>query len=231
MSDVNKERPRDVRVDRFSFSVRLASIFFPIESGEALDVSRKVGFVLISELPPEVPTGARIIIGGTIARKGDCSIFMDPDRGVLGVRGKHVLEVLSYFDQIQDLIKADLNIDLDADARFYEISAELSITTGKDPIAATTRLFANSKDLARLGRLVDAEVSSYGIRLVPANHAPTGEEWFDYRIEPQVTKPRSEYHSVVVYRSRTKANVVTVSQTLEDRVKNLIKAIEEGLES
>ncbi|MDY6916830.1 MAG: hypothetical protein SVP26_02620 [Chloroflexota bacterium] len=157
-------------------------------------------------------------------------MLVDPNRGVLGIQGKDIPEVIGYFDKVRELAKQLSDVDLDKEARFYEVAADLAIATDISPLEVTANLFAGASDLQRLGNLLGAAICNYGVRLVPANQAPTGEEWFDYRIEPLLARPSSEYFSSIVHRSRDRDSVVTAAGKLSETIKALVGAMEGGAE-
>ena len=78
-------------------------------------------------------------------------------------------------------------------------------------------------------KVLEHEIVNYGIRLVPKNTDPTSEYWFDYKIEPLVSKPIKTYYAYVVYRDvkDKKDTVIRIAEQIEDTVKSLVKCMEE----
>ena len=61
-----------IKIERFHFSVRLKSIFFPLELAELIPILEEVGYSVRSELSqriPDVPFGVKVVAGGAIAEK------------------------------------------------------------------------------------------------------------------------------------------------------------------
>jgi hypothetical protein len=81
-----------IKVDRFHFSVKLKSIFFPVDLPELTPLLSEIGYSVRKELTdkiPDISAGLRLSVSGNIAEnKDNGQIFrIDPERGVLA-RGR-----------------------------------------------------------------------------------------------------------------------------------------------
>ena len=229
MVDMDAEKG-NTRIERFLFSVRLGGIFFPLGFSEITQLLDKAGFILAAALKdrlPSVPAGGRLVVGGRIAEKGDLSFNVDPNRGVITVEGRSIRNVITDFNAIEDLARQEFAVDFSQERQFYEIIADLTITVYKNPIETVGELFSDSKVLSDFSTILEEEVGNYGVRLVKKEQLPNEEEWFEYRIEPLVEKPRNTYHSNVIYRSKDKDKVIKTATELIKRVGQLISTMEQ----
>ena len=229
MVDMDAEKEK-TRIERFLFSVRLGGIFFPLGFSEITQLLDKAGFTIAAALRdrlPSVPAGGRLVVGGRIAEKGDLSFNVDPNRGVITVEGKSIENVITDFNAIEDLARQEFDVDFSQERQFYEIIADLTITVYKNPIETVSELFSDSKVLSDFSTILEEEVGNYGVRLVKKEQLPTEGEWFEYRIEPLVEKPRNTYHSNVIYRSKDKDKVTKTATELIKRVGQLISTMEQ----
>lgn len=176
---------------------------------------------------PLVPVGAQLVAGGRIAQKGELSFDVDPNRGIITVEGNIIEKVLTEFNAIEDLARQEFAIDFIREARFYEIIADLTIVVHKNPVETVSRVFSDSKVLSDFSTILKEEVGNYGIRLAKRGQVPNEEEWFEYRVEPLVAKPRSAYYSNIIYRSKVKDNVMKAATGLIDTVGRLVSTMEE----
>jgi hypothetical protein len=222
---IEKEK---TRIERFMFSVRLRGIFFPLGFSEISQIADKTGFTLTASLreKPAIPSSARLMVTGRIAEKGDLSFNVDPNRGIITVEGNIIEDVLREFNAIEDLARQEFGLDFTQEGQFYEAIADLSIVVYKNPVETVSKLFSGSKILSDFSTILHEEVGNYGVRLVKKGQEPNGEEWFEYRVEPLVAKPRNVYYSNVIYRSKVKDNVVKAATELVEKIQQLIFTME-----
>lgn len=226
---VNKPSYKDkTKIERFSFAVRLQGLFFPLGFGDIVQVLDHAGFTVAAPLKqtPLLPAGGQIVVAGRIAEKQDIKFNVEPDKGVVSLDGKTVDGVLSEFDAIEGLVLKEFAVDFKQSARFYEFVADLSISVDKNPIATIGKLFSDSKTISFLSTILKDEVGNYGVRLVKKGQTPNQEEWWEYRIEPLISKANTTYYCNVIYRSPDKTKVVDNAKGLIDKVEQLILAME-----
>lgn len=225
-----QEETRIDRIERFSFAVRLESLFFPLEYGAVTDILKEQRGFNIEPSPrlPELPPGARLEVGGKIASRDDLKFRMHPERGVVGVDGKKIDDVLDEFQEVAHLFKEKLDVDLDDRARFYEFTCELFVVSSKETKKTLAELFSGFEHMKRFREIIGHDTVNYGIRLVPARTDPDSAHWFDYKIEPMVTNPNRTYYVYVVYRDKKdkKNAVMEAAKRLEETTKSLVKAME-----
>jgi hypothetical protein len=225
-------RPGDqykLRVDRFDFNVRLKSLFFPLEFKEIVELLEARGFTILKEVQdriPQVPVGAKLVIGGIIAEKQNILFRINQELGIIGMQGIDIEEVITEYEQFEEITKDTSNVDLKEESRFYEIISEIIIITKKDPIVVISNIFDEHDTLRQLSTILERDVTNFGIRLVPTNMAPTDEEWLEYKIEPLIAKPRTSYQSSIIFRSTDKEKVKDTALNLLRRIEIIVSIIE-----
>lgn len=219
----------ETKIERFQFSVRLRGIFFPLGFSDIVQLIDMSGFALIGALRerPSLPSGAQLVVAGRIAEKGDLKLNVEPDRGIINIEGKSIQDVLTEFDNMQELALKEFSVDFDAKRGFYETIGDFTILAKKDPIETMSKIYSDSKVLSAFRTILKEEIGNYGIRLVRKGQDSDQEEWLDYRIEPLIAKSRNAYYSNVIYRSKDKANVVKAARGMIEIIGKLIVAMEQ----
>ena len=230
---MNKESTEDivVKFSRFTFSVRLKSIFFPVELADLLPLLEETGYSVRREIldtVPQAPPGARLLAGGTIAERRDVGqLFrMEPDRGVIAIAGKDIASVIEDFDRIEKLMGDRLYVIIEQEARFYELTSEGSANTEEDPTAVIARLQEGNDFFNKASQVLGFSSTNFGVRIVEQNRLVTDNEWCDIRIEPLVMKPDRSYHISVVYRHPDRAKAVKMAHSLVDTIRQIISLME-----
>ncbi|MBA7610524.1 hypothetical protein ES703_17733 [subsurface metagenome] len=230
---MNEEAKQSIKIklERFHFSVRLGSLFFPLEVSEVTPLLEESGYKISEELTKrlaDLPLGTKLVVGGAIAEKRDDgkTFRMEPDRGVIAIAGQHVGTIVEDFSNLEKLIKDKLNVSLEREALFYEFTAEGTATTGKDPTKIVAKLLNGSRLQSEISKILGSSVTSFGLRLVERERYVTDNQWFDFKIEPLIPKPDTTYHINVVYRHPKRANVINAAQSLNGTIEKLLIAIE-----
>lgn len=221
----------EIKLERFHLSVRLGSIFFPLEVSEVAPLLEKSGYKMGEELVKRLahlPLGTKMVVGGVIAEKKDDgqSFRMEPDRGVITIAGKHINAVVKDFSNLERLIEDKLNLSLEKEALFYEFIAEGAATTGKDPTIISAKLLDDSRLQPEISKILGFSATNFGLRLVERERYVTDNQWFDFKIEPLVPKPSTTYYINVVYRHPERGNVIEAAQSLNGTIEKLLIVIE-----
>lgn len=234
---MNEGRKRNIQIklERFHFSVRLRSLFFPLEMSELIPLLEESGYKLREELAKrlaDLPLGTKVVVGGAIAEKRDDSqtFRMEPDRGVIAIAGQQVDAIIADFTKLEKLIEDKLNLSLEKDAVFYEFITEGTAATGKDPTKIVAKLLDGSRLQSGISRILGSSVTNFGLRLVERDRYVTENQWFDFKIEPLIPKPDTTYHINVVYRHPERANVIKAAESLKETIENLLLVMEREVE-
>lgn len=232
-----KKEPKpniQIKMERFHFSVRLKSIFFPLELAELTPILSDMGYSVRKELAERIadlPLGGRIVVGGNIAEKKDTgqTLRLDPDRGVIAIVGQHIDGIISDFSDLERLVKDRTNVDLEAEVSFYEFIAEGSAITGSDPTKVIASLFKDSELESGISRILGFSATNFGIRVVEQNRYVTETQWFDLRVEPLIPKPNTVYSINLTRRHPERAKVVDSAKSLNKMVENILNVMERGV--
>jgi|GEM_PF-3477437 len=223
-----------VRIERFHYSVRLGSLFFPIAVDELAAIADKLGYQSLREVRermPDVPHGMRLSMTGPVAIKPSDkrSLRVDMERGVIAIQGVDIEGVIEDFEGLEKGIKDELHVDLATEARFYEfiLDAEALVENGRDPVKETASFYSDSKLLARLSPIMGEQIANFGIRLTKKDQYPNSDELLDLRIEPSVSKPKTRYSIAMVFRQTTKSEVIEQAKSIEGKIQQILGVLKE----
>jgi len=207
-------------------AIRCNYLIFPVEGWDLLATLAKAGYAILGPLPSRPPRGVRIGYAGGLARKAENIIDGNDERGFLGVSGPSFASAMRGLEELLQLIKTNMGIDLTEKSRFYEIIGHLDIETDKSPLERLGRAMGNEEISKTFNSIFGYSPSYFSLRLVPQGKVPNQEEWFDITIEPDLIKAMSRYNVSVVFRSADKSKVQAFGQDLEARILSLIDTIE-----
>ena len=207
-------------------SIRCNYIFFPVEGWDLLTTLAKAGYTLLVPSLSKPPRGVKIGFTGGLARKAENTIDGNDGRGFLGVSGPSFASAMHGLEELLNLIKTNIGIDLTEQARFYEVIGHFDIETDKNPLERLGRTIANDEVSKAFNLLFGYSPSLFSLRLVPQGKVPNQEEWFDITIEPDLIRTMSRYNVTVVFRSADKSKADAFGHDLEAKILSLIDAIE-----
>ena len=222
-------------IDRFSFALRLDTLFVPFSIEEVTPGLEQLGFSLTEDIermltPGAKPMGTRINVDGHIAHKDDppLQVRVDMGRGVLGVDGKNVDEVIEEYRLIEAWINKELQLNLGGNAKFYESILEGILTVGieRSPIETLKRLYTDGGQISQFSQILGRGVTNFGIRIVTEGTAPMDDTWLDLRIEPSVQRSNSAYRVNVVSRGKQLDTQAEEARQLTDKLSQLVSAME-----
>lgn len=228
--------PNDrLRIERFSFSVRLKTLFFPLSVEELAPGLEKLGYTFPEDIQRVLtagqrPAGTRVSFSGNIAEKAEPSlqVSVNMERGILGIHGRNLEAVLDDYRLIEDWIGEVFAVNLSEDAQFYEYIFQAMLTVGRDrnPIETLKNLYSDGNHLTKFSEILGRAVANYGIRLVETDRAPTDDTWLDIHIEPSVQRSASAYSINVVSRGPTANHQADEARKVEEVVEGLVSAME-----
>jgi len=209
------------------FSVRFEFVLFPFDIIELLDNLIKIGYTpMVPPLPRVSGQNVRLSAKGKIAQKGEAEIELNDERGVLAVTCYSPNNAVKSLNEIIQLIKEKLDVDLTTKATFYEFMGNFEAKTDKNPLEIIQRVNEKNSCIEDLGKILGQKVSSFSLRLVPKGQVPSSAEWLEITIEPNIIKPNTTYRVLAICRSNDKAKMdVFVSSWMGIMVK-IIETIE-----
>jgi len=212
------------KLQRFRISSVLNSFFFPLTSPEVFDALKVRGFE-IGRPPIPFPTGLRVYLSGTIARKGSVLIDVDDNRNLVGVSGESIENSLKAFSEVLSMLREDFFVNLDAELNYVELIAHYLIKTDNNPF----EVLQNSSEIRfkdKLQQILNTNVSEYRISIVPTGVLPLSRKWFEISISPKLTMPTKAYWVEVIFRDTTHNTVTAFASNLNSTISNIISTLE-----
>jgi len=227
MKNVASEE-RNLKNPQIRFSMRFYYLLFPFDIAELVENLAKAGYTITMPRPPGVPRGGSIRLGavGRIAQKGDVAIDINDERGILGATSSSPEFATKGLNEVLQLVKTNLKVDLEGMATFYEMIGNLEVETDVNPLEKIDRLFERNKSFEEFGKIMNEDVSPFSLKLVPKGKIPNQTEWFEITIDPNVIKPTSAYRITVVYRSTDKDKVQGFVNESIEKVSRILDIIE-----
>lgn len=208
------------------FSIRFNYVLFPFDTVELISILMKSGYAPTAPPPPAAPPrGIRFTITGTIARKGEILIDINDDRGILSATSPSPALSINGLNEVLQLIRTNLNVDLEKQASFYELIGHTALETDRHPFEKIGNIIKGNKIIEKLGEVLGEDVSLFTLKLAPRGHVPNQTEWFDLTIEPDIIKT-STYNISAVFRSHEKSEVQKFTEEFMPNVSKLIVVIE-----
>jgi hypothetical protein len=163
---------------------------------------------------------------GPIARKGDVILDVNDERGILGVASPLPASAIQGFNEVLQLIKANLKVDPEIMAGFYELIGQCEVESKINPITKFGQISEKIKIMEEFSKVIGKDASLFSLRLVPKGEIPNQAEWFDITIEPHLVHPTSIYNISVVYRSLDKSKVQKFTEEFFAKVTEILDVIE-----
>jgi hypothetical protein len=214
---------------KISFIFRSAE---PVPEATLLSWLIEKGFQDITDVPKRVGTSTFGIERLNIARKGACQVLYDPHGGNLGVAGNKLKEVLEAFNAIESLLK-EKGFDIHEDIKCVEFVLDSRVfVKGKLKPLEKISNFVGAQKLSKFSEIMGEDVIPFDIRFCPKREAKASEDfrkipkWFDVHVHPYISNPN--YYSIrIVFRDIDLSNVKAFSETVSDKILNIIKIIVE----
>lgn len=219
------EPMRERRYGRVRMTVTLTSVIFPLDFVDLTQALKKKQYDVTVDLPT-AGIGRRVGGAGIVAKKGDISVVADSERRFVGVDGRSPKDVSSSFEQLAQILKDELWVDVHAQVAFYEVNMRLSVLARGNPTKAITKFFENLEGVQVLESIIGERTSLFTIRLVPKDKLPSGNEWFDIRLEPDVSRPERAMTVEIVYRKASYKDVRNFIDTVDQKIEAILDRLE-----
>jgi len=225
-TEVEVQKHRNFKNVSIRLSTRMNYVLFPFDTTELIDVLVKAGYTRTAPPPPfRRLKGARLGFTGTIARKGEIVIDINDERGFLGATSPSATSTIQGFDEVLQLAKTNLKVDLEGMAAFYEFIGNLEVETDLNALEKIGQLYEGNKPIEDFGKIMGEAVSHFSLRLAPKGENPNQTEWFDITIEPELIKT-STYRISAIYRSKDKSKVQKFIEEFEVKISKILDIIE-----
>ena len=223
-------------IERVHLSIRLASLFFPLAGDDLYPWAEQHEYQLSEDIQrisqPLLPSGVRMSVGGRIARNPTTgnNLILQPDRAFVAIEGQSIIGVLDDFSSLWNSIQESGIVDLTnaAEVRFVEfiLDAAFGVGRSRDPIDTIRHVYSESSLIPALSEALGRNVTNFGVRLVEQGSLPTGDRWFEIKIEPAVRRPQSEYSVRIVNREPTREPVVSLANAAPSLIETMVAALE-----
>jgi hypothetical protein len=176
------------------------------------------------------PAGARLEMTGEIASKAEppISIRLEAQRGIIVIQGRDLADVREHFVRLQSKLAESLFIDLQAEARFFEIvlAAECLVGPQRNPLSEIAKLFSGSPQFAVFSEtLGQGPLTNFGVQLVRSNASPQDESWFDLTVKPSVRKPDGLYDVSFVFRDPDQKTVLEMTNQAAAMIQRVLDGL------
>lgn len=220
------EPMRERRYGSVRMSVSLAPVIFPIDFADLAQALKKKQYEIIVEAP-RAGIGQRVGGAGVIAKKGDVSIVADSERRFVGVDGRSPKDVSYSFEELTQILKDELWVDVHAQVAFYEVIMRLNVLARSNPTKAIAEFFEDLVGIQVLDSIIGERTSLFTIRLVPKDKLPSGNEWFDIRLEPDVSRPEQAMMVEIIYRKASYEDVRDFINTADQKIEAILDRLEQ----
>jgi len=225
MSGAKSSREPRIITEDITYAVRLNYVMFPLEFRDLRNALARNGYELARIDGRIPPRPARITFAGEIARKGEVAIDIDSGEGEIAVRGRSLDEAVTGFEQLSNVIRTEIGIDIDLNVWYYSLVAHYTLQTGTSPIHSIPKVVKDNPLFSRFNEILGEQTSMFSVRLFPTDKIPNRADWFDIAIEPDFLNANA-YHIGVVFRNPDKSLIQGFVKNLKQVLFNLLKVIE-----
>jgi len=212
-----------LKLIRAHIAIVLRTLHFPLYHPLVFDSLRKRGFE-ISFSPPPAPLGLKLYPGGEVARKGMCSVFLNPDKKIIACESTSLNEAINASKEVLEMCKEDFNVG-EQEFDYYETILKYIAKPMKPPLEIIRgREWGTLYD--KVSEVLGMKLYPYVISFVPAESTPKDVEWLDVRFYPDPAI-LDVFTVEVVYRSKRIENVFSFIEQAEDNIQRIIRILEE----
>jgi hypothetical protein len=219
------ESMHEKRYGSVKMTVSLSSVLFPIDFVELAQALKKKQYNIQIDLPP-AGIGRRVGGTGIIAKKGDVSVVADSERRYVGVDGRSPNDALSSFEELTQILKDELWVDVHTQSAHYEVIIRLNALSRGNPTAAIAKFYNNLEGTKAFESIIGEPISLFTLRLVPKGKLPNGREWFDIKLEPDVSRPEHAFVVEIVYRKTSYTHVKKFISTVDQKIEAILDKLE-----
>ncbi len=203
---------------------RFSSVLYPLDVWQLLreitDIAYVVPALLLSRGEQEA--------GKPIAVKGDIELIVNQDKKTIGVRGRDPEKVVESFQELRDFYTERLDPSSGLATHYVEFDGRGWVRGRRNPIEVCSDFWAKCDPMRTLGLILDAEVTNFGIQLVPPNVDPNGPEWFHITIDPLVPSSSSRYRVAWVWRGADIERLLKRFSKVNQVLQTLVLKLEAG---
>jgi hypothetical protein len=201
---------------------RFSSVLYPLDLFELLKQIPSIGYVV----PELVLRGGSLAAGRPLATKGDIDLLVNQDNKTIGVMGRDIEKALASFEELREFYLERLDPSPGLTTQYLEIDAQGWAKAKLNPVEVFSALWANHAPLQDLGKLLEQDVSNYGLALVPRNKDPNDPNWFHIEVEPLVVSSSKRYRVRWIWRNSDIEELIKKLPKVDATLQELILRIE-----
>jgi hypothetical protein len=206
----------------FKVACRYFSYLPIFDARDLVEIVQKLGCKPVAKLPPP-EFGAKMGMAGYIAEKDRKLVYVDTDKQILRVVSFDFVDLFGSLNML-DLIVNEIKIRYDLLPDFYELTWELLIETGRNTLETFRKLSQKVSLLNDVNSKLNLDLALFGVRLF--NGVPNSADWFDIKVEPNLSKNGLEYHVGIVYRTKKWDEFSKRALEMPEVYKRLIEYVE-----
>jgi hypothetical protein len=159
-----------------------------------------------------------------IASKGTIEIFVNSQRRVLGIGSESSSRdlLVAYEDLEQTFVDVGME---PTNLMFIEFIGSFMVESSKSPMEALSALKFENELLAKIGGVLEKDVSTIGLNITLKGSNPTESNWLHIVIEPLYPSQNKNYRVRIICRGK-KEEVLGFVKTIEKRIPRIIEKIE-----
>lgn len=215
----------------FCNNIRLSSrynyVLFPFTTTDLLRTLSAASDYTLAPPPrsQQVPVGTTLDWGGQVARKHDITIDFDSYPQILGAEGTDPNEVVRIFNEVFNLIKSQLSVEFEENARFFEFVASYTLIPSESPLKILAKIKPAENVYKNISAALGNEVSTYSIHVCSPNDTVNTANWFDLRIRPYGPQSKTDLEINFVYRSEKKEKTIAHLSNLENMLSKTLSSL------
>jgi len=167
-----------------------------------------------------------MVIDGEVATKENLRVDCQIEKQVFGVVSKDIELLISSFNEIEEIMSTELGDAMSNNNQFYEVISQFTIKTDKNPL----EIFAQNRERLSLcdkvSEIMDENVSPFGFSFSPTRVPIQSADWFDFKLEPLVSRATTSYYGNLVYRSKDRKKVIEKTKNVKNYFISLLKELE-----
>lgn len=169
---------------------RFSCVLFPLDTLDLLRQLPSLGYVV-----PDAALRGSPEDGKPLAVQGDCELLINEQAKSIGLRGRNPEQLVSSYRELRKFIIDEMDPSSMMSTDYIEIDGLGWVRSGESPLVAFHRFWGRSERLANAASILGADVTNFGLQLVPPGIDPNSPKWFHIHVEPS---PRSGSHRYTV---------------------------------
>ena len=179
--------------------------------------------------PTKLPEGAPpliTVIDGQLATKENLTVDCQTERQVIGVNSNDIELLINSFNEIEEIMSTELGDSMSNNNQFYEITAQFTIKTGKNPLDVFAKNREKLSLCEKVSEIMGENISPFGFRFTPTNVSVQSVNWFDIKLEPLVHRSTTIYYGSLVFRNKNREKVIEKTKNVKNNFKSFLNELE-----